>query len=63
MVWGFPLFARGLGWFYRMHCWGLGLVLVLSDPLVTWQPMAKGLFFSFYILNKHINSRLHYNYV
>lgn len=50
MVWGFPLFMRGLGWLYAINCWGLSLGLVLSCPLIDWQPMAKGFFFSFYAL-------------
>ena len=34
-----------------MQCWGLGLVLVFVYPLMVWQSMAKGFFFSFYVLN------------
>jgi hypothetical protein len=51
MVWGFPLFMRGLAWFYSGNQLLETLVLVLSCPLMVWQPMAKGFCFSFYLLN------------
>jgi hypothetical protein len=53
MVWGFPLFARGLGWFYSGNQLLETLGLVLSYPLLSWQPMAKGFFFFFYNLIDH----------
>ena len=53
MVWGFPLFARVLGWFYSGNQLLETLGLVLSCPLVQLQPMAKGFFFFFYILIAH----------
>jgi len=51
MVWGFPLFVRVLGWFYSGNQLPETLGLVLSCPLIDWQPMAKGSFLFFYILN------------
>ena len=52
-VWGFPLFVRVLGWFYSGNQLLETLGLVLSCPLIGLQPMAKGSFLFFYILNWH----------
>lgn len=54
MVWGFPLFVRVLGWFYSGNGKALALSLVLSCPLIGLEPMAKGSFLFFYILNWHL---------
>lgn len=53
MAWGFLVLMRVSGWFYSGNQLLETLGLVLSCPLIGLQPMAKGSFLFFYILNWH----------